>query len=458
MTYHGPGQIVGYPIVNLKVSSGFVAKYVGVLQEVVISALKSLGVKDLGHRPGCPGVWFEPTGNKPRKVCAIGVRISKGRTMHGFALNHDVDLSRYDQIVACGLKDLGVTSLANEGYQLDHQELIEALTDSFARHFSFEKVDLAKAVTGSFIPKVTRRKTTIERKPPWIRTRANMGEDYRVLKSKLRGLSLVTVCEEAGCPNIYECWSQGTATFMINGERCSRACGFCLVDTRKPLPLDPGEPDRVAQAVYDMGLEHCVVTAVARDDLRDGGASGYVKTVEAIRRLSRSTKIELLIPDCKGDQQSLDQIFTVEPDILNHNLETVLELQSRVRPSASYHRSLGVLARAHRAGLITKSGIMVGLGENLDQVTRALYDLRAVGVQILTIGQYLRPSMNHLPVDRWWTPAEFDDLCDIAKGLGFGHVESSPLTRSSYHAKRALDSPQLSVDELLPVGPMRADA
>jgi lipoic acid synthetase len=256
----------------------------------------------------------------------------------------------------------------------------------------------------------------------------------------MRELELVTVCEEAGCPNLSECWSDGTATFMINGERCTRACGFCLVDTRHPLPLTDDEPDRVAEAVARMGLTHAVVTAVARDDLADGGAAAFAATIEAIRRRRPGCAVEVLIPDCKGEASSLEAIFAARPDVLNHNLETVARLQRAVRPSAGYARSLAVLARAKAAGLTTKSGLILGMGETDDEVVAALADLRAVGVDIVTVGQYLRPTAKHLPVSRWVEPATFDALKVAGEAMGIPHVEASPLTRSSYHARQAAEA------------------
>jgi lipoic acid synthetase len=253
----------------------------------------------------------------------------------------------------------------------------------------------------------------------------------------MRTLDLHTVCEEAGCPNIYECWGDRTATFMLLGARCTRACGFCLVDTRRPLPLDPDEPARVAEAVVTLGLAHAVVTSVARDDLPDGGAAGFASTILAIRARTPHTAVEVLIPDCKGEPSALDVIFEARPDVLNHNLETVARLQRAARPNAGYARSLGVLARAADQGLLTKSGLIVGFGESEDEVRGAIADLRAVGVSILTVGQYLRPTADHLPIVRWWTPDEFDRLANYARGLGFAHVEAGPLVRSSYHARRA---------------------
>jgi lipoic acid synthetase len=354
--------------------------------------------------------------------------------MHGFALNVDPDLSYLSHIVPCGIADKQVTSLAAEGLSVSMAEMVNAVA---AR---------AAAVWG---PEVDRQDASDEharpgglsisaRKPEWLRTKAHMGPEYLELKQTMRSLDLVTVCEEAGCPNIFECWGDGTATFMINGERCTRACGFCLVDTRRPdAPPDPLEPEHVAEAVARMGLAHAVVTAVARDDLPDGGAAAFAAVVHAVRRRCPDTSIELLIPDCKGSEVALGAIFDARPDVLNHNLETVLRLQRAVRPSALYARSLSVLARAKAAGLVTKSGIILGMGETQDEVVGAMYDLRHVGVDILTLGQYLRPSASHLPVARWWTPDEFDALRITGEAMGFAHVEASPLTRSSYHARRA---------------------
>jgi lipoic acid synthetase len=273
-----------------------------------------------------------------------------------------------------------------------------------------------------------------------MRVKARLGGDYRALKTMIRSLDLHTVCEEAGCPNIYECWADRTATFMILGDRCTRACGFCLVDTRKPLPIDPDEPARVAEAVARMGLAHAVITSVARDDVADGGAAGFAATIAAVRQRNPGTTVEVLIPDCRGDATALQTIFAARPDVLNHNLETVARLQRAARPSAGYARSLAVLARAKAAGLTTKSGLILGMGEEAAEVRGAIADLRSAGVDILTIGQYLRPSELHLPIARWWHPDEFAALGAYARGLGFAHVEAGPLVRSSYHAKRAVEA------------------
>ena len=273
------------------------------------------------------------------------------------------------------------------------------------------------------------------RKPSWMRVKVRTDENYRNLKRTARSLSLTTVCEEAGCPNIFDCWNEGTATFMLLGERCTRACGFCLIDTRKPAPVDPDEPDRVAEAVEQLGLSFAVLTMVARDDLDDGGAAIVAATVEAIRARTPDTGVEVLISDLQGSARSLDVVCDARPEVLNHNIETVARLQRAVRPSAGYARSLTVLARAADRGLTTKSGLIVGMGETPDEVVAALADLAAVGVEVVTIGQYLRPTSHHLPIHRWWEPAEFEELKRIGEEeLGIAHVAAEPLSRSSHHA------------------------
>jgi lipoic acid synthetase len=260
------------------------------------------------------------------------------------------------------------------------------------------------------------------------------------MKKTVRDHGLVTVCEEAGCPNLSECWAAGTATFMVLGERCTRACGFCLVDTQKPMAPDADEPSRVAAAVALSNLQHAVLTMVARDDLADGGFAHVAACVHAIRDARPGTNVETLVSDAKGDDASLQLLFDARPDVFNHNIETVSRLQRAVRPSAGYARSLSVLARAKAAGLTIKSGLMVGLGETVQEVDGLLADLATVGVDIVTIGQYLRPTSNHLPVARWVEPSEFQRWATLGTALGIGHVEASPLTRSSYHAKEAADA------------------
>jgi lipoic acid synthetase len=434
VTYHGPGQLVGYPIVTVPGKRGGgmadTVAYVQSVEQLIIDTLGDLGLPGAGRLPGYPGVWIED-----RKICAIGVKLTRGRTMHGFALNVDPDLAYFGHIVPCGIRDKAVTSLAAEGVAVTMRDVVDAVAVRAVERWGTggaERADVswARPDAEDGIP-------ISAPKPVWAKARLHITTDYVRLKQTMRDLSLVTVCEEAGCPNIFECWSAGTATFMINGERCTRACGFCLVDTHVPLPVETDEPVRVAEAVARMGLRFAVITAVARDDLRDGGAAGFAACVEAIRVRTPGVQVELLIPDCKGDPDALETIFASRPDVLNHNIETVARLQRRVRPSASYARSLSVLARAKAAGLVTKSGLILGLGETDDEVVAALADLHAVGVDIVTIGQYLRPTRAHLPVSRWWTPDEFAALKAAGEALGLPHVEASPLTRSSYHAREA---------------------
>ncbi len=433
VTYHGPGQLVGYPILTWPNGPGATPAYVHSVEQLVIDVCADFGLGGAGRLSGYPGVWVDGC----RKLCAIGVRRSRGRTMHGFALNVDPDLSWFDRIVPCGIDGCQVTSLAAEGVDVPMAEVVERLVTRAADQWDGGRYEVT-SVEGE---RPTGGLPVDERKPPWLRVRADLGAGYRDVKRTMRSLDLVTVCEEAGCPNIFECWADGTATFMVNGDQCTRACRFCLVDTSRPSGApDPAEPERVAEAVAEMGLAHAVVTAVARDDLPDGGAAAIGATVDAIRRRSPGVTVEVLIPDCKGDPDALAAIFATRPDVLNHNLETVARLQRLVRPSAGYARSLAVLARAKAAGLTTKSGLIVGMGETEDEVVAAMTDLRSVGVDILTVGQYLRPSADHLPVARWWAPEDFDRVRAAGAALGFAHVEASPLTRSSYHARQAAEA------------------
>jgi lipoic acid synthetase len=462
VTYHGPGQLVAYPIVTVPDDPASGPAHVHRLEQVVIATLADLGLSGATTEDEYPGVWLQAGSPNARKIAAIGVRTlrtgpGRRRTLHGMALNVTSDLAMFGHIVPCGIADRGVTSLRAEGIDVPYGAVVDAFIARASAVFGAGSVERYDVLRGpADLPGVSAvgerpllrrlRQAGVapeegldigQRKPEWIRVPVRIGKGYRELGSTVHDLGLVTVCEEAGCPNIYECWADGTATFMINGERCTRACGFCQVDTRHPLPLSPDEPERVAQAVERMRLGHAVVTCVARDDLPDGGAGAMAETIRAIRSRTPETTVEVLISDCSGDAASLDAIFEARPDVLNHNIETVARLQRAVRPSAGYARSLAVLARAGQAGLMTKSGLMVGLGEREDEVVATMADLRGVGVSIVTIGQYLRPSRNHLPVSRYWAPEEFDRLREAGSALGVAHVEASPLTRSSYHAREA---------------------
>jgi lipoic acid synthetase len=493
VTYHGPGQLTGYPILTVPGRRGGgmadTAAYVASVEQLIIDVLADVGLPGAGRLREYPGVWVDPEGPDPRKICAIGVKINRGRSMHGFALNVDPDLAMFGHIVPCGIADKGVTSLRAEGLDVTMREVVDAVVaraterwgtgggdraDVVWRHTPDDLAPFSRRTAPTPTPLLASTRTVggapvtpeagvgagvtarrerrlveagvteglviSERKPEWMRAQLKLTPGVAKVRRTMRDLGLVTVCEEAGCPNLSECWADGTATFMINGERCTRACGFCLVDTRHPEALDPAEPARVAEAVERMGLRFAVVTAVARDDLADGGASGFVATIRAVRARTPGVSVEVLVPDCKGDAEALDRIFAERPDVLNHNLETVARLQRAVRPSAGYARSLSVLARAKAAGLTTKSSLVVGFGETDAEVREALADLRGVGVDIVTIGQYLRPTAAHLPVARWWTPEELTALKVAGEAMGIGHVEAGPLVRSSYHARQAADA------------------
>jgi lipoic acid synthetase len=464
ITYHGPGQLVGYPILNLENAIGATA-HVCSVEQLVIDALNALGVKNAGRLSGFAGVWLDADNDRRRKISAIGVRLAHGRTMHGFALNVDPDMTYMRQhIVPCGVAEYPVTSLREEGIDVSMQDVVKIVSRLAIERWGGGEAeqqevawvhrpeDLSRFSRGEGPGEPVRMLGRLadagvdggvdlsERKPEWLRPKVQIGAEVLKIKRTLSELKLVTVCEEAGCPNLSECWKDGTATFMVLGERCTRACGFCLVDTRKPELPEADEPQRVAEAVASMGLTHAVLTMVARDDLADGGFAHVAECVQAIRERNPLTRIETLVSDAKGDVASLQLLFDAQPDVFNHNIETVARLQRAVRPSAGYARSLGVLAAAKAAGLVVKSGLVLGMGETSEEVDGCLADLAGIGVNIVTIGQYLRPTTHHTPVARWIHPDEFTRWKQVGESLGIGHVESSPLTRSSYHAKQSADA------------------
>ncbi|EWC61434.1 Lipoate synthase [Actinokineospora spheciospongiae] len=283
---------------------------------------------------------------------------------------------------------------------------------------------------------VRNSETPIERKPSWIKTRAKMGPEYRELKGLVKREGLHTVCEEAGCPNIFECWEDREATFLIGGEQCTRRCDFCQIDTGRPADLDRDEPRRVAESVQAMGLRYSTITGVARDDLADGGAWLYAETVRQIHALNPGTGVELLIPDFNAEPDQLAEVFGSRPQVLAHNLETVPRIFKRIRPAFRYERSLKVITEAREYGLVTKSNLILGMGETPDEVTAALQDLHDAGCDIITITQYLRPSLRHHPIDRWVKPEEFLEHKEAAEAMGFAGVMAGPLVRSSYRAGR----------------------
>lgn len=293
---------------------------------------------------------------------------------------------------------------------------------------------------------VRNARTPTDPKPPWITTRMKLGPNYQMLRDLVVDANLHTVCREAACPNIYECWDDGEATFLIGGEQCTRRCDFCQIGTGKPAPIDRDEPRRVAESVAMMGLGYATITGVARDDLAEGGAWLYAETVRRIRQKCNATRVEVLIPDFNGIATQLDTVFSAEPHVLAHNIETVPRLFRRIRPAFTYRRSLNVIAAAREHGLVTKSNLILGLGEEPAEVIEVLHDLRDAGCHLLTITQYLRPTPRHHPVQRWVHPYEFVEFADAARQMGFLGVLSGPLVRSSYRAGRLYDDARKAID------------
>jgi lipoic acid synthetase len=460
ITFHGPGQLVGYPIHHLG-DKPDVVRYVRALERAIGGALGDLGI-EAWSEDGFTGVWTERG-----KVAAIGVKTSRRVTMHGFAVNVSTDLDWFGHINPCGIGDRPVTSISELlGRRVSIEEMTEVMVPRFAEAFGYADVEtqLAAFTRGSGRAggdfEVDRlvacgafdsdRADTVQltmkgrlpgepEKPSWMKVRVDLGEGYRDVRALVDGLDLHTVCQEAGCPNIYECWAAGTATYMLLGDVCTRACGFCDVTTGRPVEADWEEPRRVAEAVARMELAHAVLTSVNRDDLPDGGAEVFASSIKEIRAARPGCEVEVLIPDFKGDRAALETVMAARPEVLNHNTETVVRLQRDIRTAANYGRSLALLARAKAIDPegTTKSGLIVGMGETREEVLGALADLRAVGVDIVTIGQYLRPTTRHRPVHRYVHPDEFAEYAAYGREIGLPHVECGPLVRSSYHAKEA---------------------
>jgi lipoyl synthase len=459
ITYHGPGQLVGYPLVTLDDPMRIVP-FVRDLEEVLIRALADLEV-EAWREEGLTGVW-----TRAGKVAAIGVRVSRRVSMHGFALNLSTDLSYFGRMHPCGITDRPVANLSElVGRPVSVEEAVDLVVPHFADVFGYESSEIQLGAftrtqgrdrsfevdrlldAGTFSPEGRAEEPVLlngrlpgePARPQWMKVTARMDGDYSELKKMMRGLDLHTVCEEARCPNIFECWGMGTATLMILGDKCTRACSFCNVMTGKPTEFDVLEPFRAADAIARMDLSHAVITSVNRDDLADGGSGIFAETIRQARARSPHTDIEVLIPDFKGSREDLETVLSADPEVLNHNTETVLRLQRDVRTSASYGRSLALLARTKwiNPASITKSGLIVGMGETREEVLGALADLRAVGVDMVTIGQYLRPTARHRPIHRYVHPDEFAEYKEYGESIGIPHVESGPLVRSSYHAKDA---------------------
>lgn len=422
VTYHGPGQAVAYPIVDLRSIRLRVVEFVEHLEEVMIGVAGDYGIRatrnDLNR-----GIWVGP-----KKLGSIGIAVRHGTTFHGLALNVNNSLEPFSWINPCGLEGVGMTSLSELlGRELDMEEVRASLCEHIQRVFDVDFVQLRPEAL----------KARLSRKPPWVRTRLSSGPSFGRVKNLITRSGLHTVCEEALCPNRWQCYSQGTATFLILGDKCTRNCNFCAVRHGVPSPLDPREPYAVAESAASLGLDYVVVTSVTRDDLPDGGASVFAEVVTEIRSRLPHAHVELLIPDFKGKVESLKKVLSAGPDVLNHNVETVPRLYGKVRPGASYTRSLQVLRMAKELGkgIITKSGLMLGLGEQDSEIAKVLSDLLHAGCDAITLGQYLQPSADHIEVARYVRPEEFNKWKEKALLMGFKAVASGPLVRSSYKAK-----------------------
>lgn len=431
-TYHGPGQLVAYPI--LRPGNGDLLAHVWRLEETAIRVLNAYGLK-AGRVEGQPGVWMgAANGNGGgHKIAAVGLAVRDGITLHGLALNVAPEMGHFDLLIPCGDSDARATSMAQElGWEPDLGEAAQRFQQAFGEVFSCQ-VNLgepAELVTAS---------GERPEQPPWLwqRIAPEAEEAVARVQTLLERFRLNTVCQEARCPNIAECFGQDTATFMILGDTCSRGCRFCAVNRGRPKAPDPDEPERVASASAALGLRHVVITSVTRDDLQDGGAGHFAATIQAVSRRSPETTVEVLIPDFRGSLRALETVLASEPEVLNHNLETVSRLYARVRPGADYRRSLGVLAWAKRQahGVVTKSGLMLGLGERTTEVLQTLGDLRQAGCDLLTLGQYLQPTDRQLAVERYVPPVEFEGYRVQAESLGFRGVAAGPMVRSSHRAE-----------------------
>ena len=461
ITFHGEGQLIGYPIIRLQ-DPKKVVPFVRSIENVLIQSLKELSI-DSFTKEHDTGVW-----TSMGKIASIGIKVSKWTTYHGFSLNIFDKLEGFDLINPCGNEYESVTSIQSFNDTVSFDEVSKIVSNNFFKLFEYSEVDeqfsqftpkqlksnkefnIDKMVAaGVFKPSSKGIPITIKgvlpnepKRPEWMKVKANLGNDYRSLKNLLSEKKLNTVCEEASCPNIYECWSMGTATFMIMGDVCTRACGFCDVKTGKPGTLDLGEPKRVAESVKAMQLTHAVITSVNRDDLEDGGSQFFADTIYEVKKLNNKCDVEVLIPDFKGDRLAIDNIIKASPEVINHNLETVPRLQREIRTSASYGRSLSLLHYVKSQGFEgkTKTGLIVGMGENKEEVASVLKDISKLNVDIVTIGQYLRPTAKHRPIDRYAPEEEFEYYKFIGESFGIPHVESGPLVRSSYHAKDSFAS------------------
>ncbi len=413
-TFHGPGQLVAYPI--LKLGEKDLHAFLKRLLNALASVLRWYELIP-EFKKGNPGVWVGGA-----KIASVGIAVKKWVTYHGVALNISIDPNWFNLIVPCGQPGEKITSIENEtGNPVDRSEIKKRFIQSFCRIFGYEKF------SENFDKPI--------RRPAWLVRPVSDLKAVDRMETRLRKLQLETVCQSAHCPNLGECFGRGTATFMILGTRCTRRCRFCAVEKGSPRPVDENEPFRVARAVQLLGLNHVVVTSVTRDDLPDGGAEQFVRTIRHIRKTCKGARVEVLVPDFNGSVKALQNVCKSRPDVFNHNIETVARLYARVRPIAKYRRSLGVLSYASSQGLFVKSGLMLGLGETENEIKRTFIELKCAGCAALTLGQYLAPSKDHVPVVRYVPPKEFEMWAETARAMGFKAVASGPLVRSSYRAE-----------------------
>jgi lipoic acid synthetase len=412
-TFHGPGQLVVYPIV--KVADKDLHAFLKRLIDTAADVLRRYGL-DPEYRQGEPGVWVNGA-----KIASVGLAVRKWVSYHGIALNVSIDPGWFDMIIPCGHPSEKITSMENEmGRSVEMSEVKKRFVTQFLNRHTDKAFEASVIQQG--------------RDPKWLVLPATDLNAVDRMAKRLADLQLATVCQSAHCPNLGECFAKGTATFMIMGTRCTRMCRFCAVDKGAPAPLDIGEPRRIAMAVRRMGVKHAVVTSVTRDDLPDGGAGHFVQTIRHIHTQCPGVSVEVLVPDFGGAVSAFDAVCEAGPEVFNHNIETVPRLYAKIRPRADYRRSLSILSYAASRGVITKSGLMLGLGETKKEIKNVMHDVKRTGCMLLTIGQYLAPSKDHAPMARYVPPEEFEMWAETARDMGFTSVASGPLVRSSYRA------------------------
>ncbi|MCF8044525.1 MAG: lipoyl synthase [Desulfarculaceae bacterium] len=438
ITYHGPGQLVFYPIFDLDRMRMGVEEFVSRLEGIMLDTAAEFGIQAERSAKN-PGIWV-----KNAKIGSIGICIRKGISFHGIALNVTNDLTPFTWINPCGMNDISMTSIEEQlqkhGEQTD-QNLFSKVKKTMRRKFENAFHVNALHFDENLMPGIS-MEVKKRGKPSWLKRRLPRGGGFEKVRTLISETELNTVCQGADCPNKWECFSNGTSTFMILGARCTRNCRFCNVPSGAYGPPDPEEPERVARAAAELNLNYVVVTSVTRDDLPDGGAGHFAETISRIRKtMGPQTSVEVLIPDFKGRKENLETVLAMKPTVLNHNIETVASIYRKARPEAEYERSLELFRNAVETDpcIPVKSGIMAGLGETFAELHTTMQDLYDYGCRILTLGQYLQPTRRHLPVEKYYTPEEFEELEHAALEIGFTRVASGPLVRSSYKAHALAD-------------------